>query len=67
MVSTSNRKRGNSDVIANSSTLFSALSGRLRRQSGDDAFDEENKSEDEIKRLPASDTESCQSESEDGV
>ena len=56
------RQRGRSDVnVSNSSTFLSALSSTVRR-SKEAAIDEEYKSDEEImRRLPASDSESCRS------
>jgi len=55
------RTRGNSDnLLSNSSTFISALSGSMRR-GGEDAIDEEYKSEDEMRRVlsETSEEESC--------
>ena len=66
------RTRGNSDnLLSNSSTLISALSGSLRkgREDGDNENEfEEYKSEDEMRRAlsETSEEESCQSEAEGG-
>ena len=66
------RTRGNSDnLLSNSSTLISALSGSLRKGRDDDDADDENefeeyKSEDEMRRaLSETSEESCQSEEPD--
>lgn len=46
------RTRGNSDnLLSNSSTLLSALSGSMYRNDEDGAVDEEYKSEDEMRRV----------------
>ena len=67
MVYTS-RSRGNSDnLLSNSSTLISALSGSLKKgRSGVDDEDEDNfeeyKSEDEMRRMSETSEESCGSD-----